>query len=356
MLWRFTLLSHALVLLIACSTSLLIPDRRSARRHVRLVRPRASQRGGGGGADNDADREDDVMQKFQQAWVGFEKKEGTMTSNGHDKEKPVPVQKTSEPMTDSARSNGEKSVRPIPGAANQAVVSTWDTRKESPFFDKKKRERSAAFVDGKKESVSSALENKSTPEDTKTGGKGLSVFMEDVRAEIAADEEEEDTRPKLELLQRLENAKCIFLGIGVGILAVIPFTAFHHFVYQPQYTSITQWEFDTYTAAIQGALFCLTYRYALRRAEELPVAIPSTVISSFVGVRTLSRIHVPMRCTPLPLHCGEILGFASWSMAGELVVNYAESMALFGAVGMAMDMALERRWIRLYRSSDAKSE
>jgi len=51
---------------------------------------------------------------------------------------------------------------------------------------------------------------------------------------------------------------------------------------------------------------------------------------------------------------GEILGFASWSMAGELAVNYVESMALFGTVAMAMDMAVERRWIRLFETNTRK--
>ena len=184
------------------------------------------------------DGTDDVMQKFEQAWV----KQPSFA------EAPV---------------------------VEQVVV-------ETDFVEE--------FVE---ESVPVTKENK---EETSPTNKEREIVL-------AAETETEDGRPTLKFSQRVENAKCLFLGTGVGILAVMPFTAFHHFVYQPQYTSIPQWEFDTYMAAIQGALFCLTYRYALRRAEDLPVAIPKAVVSSFIGVRTLSRIHVPMACTPFPLHC-----------------------------------------------------
>ena len=115
-------------------------------------------------------------------------------------------------------------------------------------------------------------------------------------------EKTEDNEEKgLSAFQQVENYKCIFLGAGVGIWAVLPFTAFHYFIYQPQYTSLPQWEFDTYTGAIQGALFCLVYRYAVR--DGAPHALSKQVKQSFVGVRTLSRIHVPMVCTALPLYC-----------------------------------------------------
>ena len=33
-------------------------------------------------------------------------------------------------------------------------------------------------------------------------------------------------------------------------------------------------------------------------------------------------------------------------MVTDLIVNYAESALLFGAVASAMDKALEKRWIR----------
>ena len=102
--------------------------------------------------------------------------------------------------------------------------------------------------------------------------------------------------------QQIENYKCIFFGIGVGIFSVLPFTAFHYFIYQPSYTSVPQWEFDTYTGAIQGALFCLVYRYAVRPTAP-SAALGNQVIQSFVGVRTLSRIHVSFSCTALPLYC-----------------------------------------------------
>ena len=43
---------------------------------------------------------------------------------------------------------------------------------------------------------------------------------------------------------------------------------------------------------------------------------------------------------------GDFLGFASWSMVGDALVNYAESAALFTAVAAALDKALEKKWVR----------
>lgn len=117
--------------------------------------------------------------------------------------------------------------------------------------------------------------------------------------------EREEEKSKVTLLQRYENLKCILLGSGVALLSVTPFTTIHFFWYKPMYTSVPQWEFDTKTAAIQGALFALTYRYALREDVENATTgeIRSTVLRSFVWVRALSRIHLPMECTALPLYC-----------------------------------------------------
>ena len=123
---------------------------------------------------------------------------------------------------------------------------------------------------------------------------------EDAQTSTTA-EEPPATTVSLSKAQRIENFKCVFLGAGVGIFAVIPSTAFHYFVYQPEYTSLPQWEFDIYTGAIQGALFCLAYRYALREMGHKELS--TQVKRSFIGVRTLSRIRVPMRCTAFPLYC-----------------------------------------------------
>jgi len=71
--------------------------------------------------------------------------------------------------------------------------------------------------------------------------------------------------------------------------------------------------------------------------------------------RTLKRVRLTESYVYFTSNAGgEILGFASWSMAGELAVNYVESMALFGTVAMAMDMAVERRWIRLFETNTRK--
>ena len=40
--------------------------------------------------------------------------------------------------------------------------------------------------------------------------------------------------------------------------------------------------------------------------------------------------------------------FLSWDMTAQLAVNYVESAVLFGAVGAALQKALDRKWIRHY--------
>eukprot|EP00977_Amphora_coffeiformis_P017001 scaffold5391_cov171-Amphora_coffeaeformis.AAC.1 len=199
---------------------------------------------------------DDVMQKFQQAW-------GNLDRGNSSGSKPSPQQARGDLEKDN-NSGGQPSPR-----------KSWG--------DLNKINRNVHLDQPPPASV--PLTNTNTEEEDE-----MSTVNEESEIVVVA-AEQENAHPKLKFSQRIENAKCLFLGTGVGILAVIPFTAFHHFVYQPKYTSIPQWEFDTYTAAIQGALFCLTYRYTLRRAEDLPVAIPKTVIASFIGVRTLSRVH-----------------------------------------------------------------
>jgi hypothetical protein len=236
--------------------------------------------------------------------------------------------------------------------------------------------------------------------------------------------------------RRYEYWKCICLGSGMGLFAILPVTFLHYFVYQPTYTSIAQWEFDTYTGALQGALLAVVYysSYAdsntntttttttttnilspqpsSSSSSPLPEsskgASPNTVLLvdwstssrnflrwSFVMVRTLSRIQVPMRCTAFPLYCtfsflvgvvermtyiffvwrvffgvqrrpnkkkthpfvpytsfpvctkgGDFFGFASWSMVTDFMINYAESAVLFGTVASVMDTALQNQWIQ----------
>jgi hypothetical protein len=110
---------------------------------------------------------------------------------------------------------------------------------------------------------------------------------------------------KFAFWQRFESWKCVFLGSGLSLISVAPFTFLHYFVIDYMYTSAPQWEFDTEAAAIQGAFFGLVYRYALREDAGKVRATPikNTIFNAFVWVRALSRVHTPMQCTSLPLQC-----------------------------------------------------
>jgi hypothetical protein len=110
---------------------------------------------------------------------------------------------------------------------------------------------------------------------------------------------------KFAFWQRFESWKCVFLGSGLSLISVVPFTFLHYFVIDYMYTSAPQWEFDTEAAALQGAFFGLVYRYALREDAGKVRATPikNTVFNAFVWVRALSRVHTPMQCTAFPLQC-----------------------------------------------------
>jgi hypothetical protein len=110
---------------------------------------------------------------------------------------------------------------------------------------------------------------------------------------------------KFAFWQKFESWKCVFLGSGLSLISVAPFTFLHYFVIDYMYTSAPQWEFDTEAAAIQGAFFGLVYRYALREDAGKVRATPikNTIFNAFVWVRALSRVHTPMQCTSLPLQC-----------------------------------------------------
>ena len=49
-----------------------------------------------------------------------------------------------------------------------------------------------------------------------------------------------------------------------------------------------------------------------------------------------------------------MLKFLSWDMTADLAVNYIESAVLFGAVGAALQNALDRGWIRPYQDNNNK--
>jgi hypothetical protein len=100
---------------------------------------------------------------------------------------------------------------------------------------------------------------------------------------------------KFDLEQRIESVKCAAVGALSGSLATAP-VAFYHYA-----GNIAQFELTTDMAALQGALFAIVYRYAIR-ADVNPM-LNQGVLGAFVLVRTLPTIHTSPQCSALPLNC-----------------------------------------------------
>jgi hypothetical protein len=86
------------------------------------------------------------------------------------------------------------------------------------------------------------------------------------------------------------------IGAISASVAVAPIALLHHIT-----TSLPQWELTTDMAAIQGALFAIVYRYAIRN-DDNPM-LNQGVLGAFVLVRTLPTIQASPDCTALPLQC-----------------------------------------------------
>jgi len=146
--------------------------------------------------------------------------------------------------------------------------------------------------------------------------------------------------------QRIESLKCLVLGAISGSVAMVPFSAFHDLVVLPsniQTNGLAQWEFDNDMAGFESGLFAIVYRYCIRQDDN--EQLNQGVIGAFLVTRTLSRIIVPPYCSAIVLNCGPPLGYVDWSMIGQLLVNGAESAALFGATAAAMDWAMTKGYI-----------
>jgi len=126
---------------------------------------------------------------------------------------------------------------------------------------------------------------------------------------------------KFSLNQRFESIKSGIVGLLAGGIAVTPFTALHDLVLFPYMkilpiNSMAQFEFDTDTASLQGALFAIVYRYCVRQGEkEENEMLAMGVLGAFVLVRTLSRLSIPTYCTAIPLNC-------KWISKSVVLLNY----------------------------------
>jgi len=162
---------------------------------------------------------------------------------------------------------------------------------------------------------------------------------------LSAASDDNDGEDKFSFAQRIESLKCAVVGAVSGSLCVAPFAAYHDILYSDALSvnGLAQWEFDTDMGAIEGALFAIVYRYAIRN-DDNPM-LNQGAVGAFVLVRTLSRITTPTSCSALPLSCGEPIGYANWDMINQGLLSGVESAALFGGAALAMEVAFGRGFI-----------
>lgn len=89
-------------------------------------------------------------------------------------------------------------------------------------------------------------------------------------------------------------------------------------------------------ATLSGALFGLTYRYAVGRSQYFQ--LQAGVVMAFGLVRGLALVDV-----------GSALAQRGWPFAAAVV----ESLLLFGAGALALNVCLQRRWIQPFSAGSA---
>jgi hypothetical protein len=117
----------------------------------------------------------------------------------------------------------------------------------------------------------------------------------------------------------------------------------------PLSLSLSQWEFNTDAAGLEGALFAVVYRYATR--EDNNPQLKQGAVGTFVLVRTLALLQVPGACEALPLRCGAPLAYLNWAMLLQLAQGTVESAALFASVAFAVEFLAGRGLLGRFPSS-----
>lgn len=150
----------------------------------------------------------------------------------------------------------------------------------------------------------------------------------------------------------LANVQSAAVGALVAPWAVLPVTAFHYLVFLDfSYTTYAQWQWDLIAAAVQGAAFAIAYRAAVRK-DVFDANPLGKVVLAITVLRTFTRVQVPDECVAgdsTPLYCAgsfEPFNILSDTMAGELGVNFAESLVLFSVTAGVMNYCLQKNYIK----------
>ncbi|MGK7889176.1 MAG: hypothetical protein AB4042_07565 [Leptolyngbyaceae cyanobacterium] len=137
--------------------------------------------------------------------------------------------------------------------------------------------------------------------------------------------------------ERIMSLKAAVLGgfcagtVSLGILLLHRWSVVGTFPSLPMlFVSLTNLTLlvSTGIAALSGALFALTYRYAVR--QDTNVQLKSGVVLAFTLVRGLALVDA-----------GSAIAQHFWPFAAAC----GESLALFGITAMVLNVAMQRRWI-----------
>lgn len=137
--------------------------------------------------------------------------------------------------------------------------------------------------------------------------------------------------------ERVESLKAAALGGGIAAGVSLAIAAVHRWpTPTARFPLGAATSLSTLTlgiavaiATLSGALFALTYRYAVR--QDTNPQLKAGVILAFALVRGLAQVNV-----------GSAIAQHFWPFAAA----GAESLALFGLAGLGLDQALRQGWVK----------
>jgi hypothetical protein len=134
--------------------------------------------------------------------------------------------------------------------------------------------------------------------------------------------------------------KAALVGLLTGPIAVSPFAYIHDLMYPGDFVlnAFSQFEFDCLAGGIAGAAFNVLYRCFVK--EEKDDALANGVVVASALARSFSKVQVTYYCDNLI--CGDPLTVLDWSMLSQFALGFTESVALFGAAGLALEFCCDR--------------
>jgi hypothetical protein len=134
--------------------------------------------------------------------------------------------------------------------------------------------------------------------------------------------------------------KAALVGFLTGPIAVSPFAYIHDLMYPGDFVlnAFSQFEFDCLAGGIAGAAFNVLYRCFVK--EDKDDTLTNGVIVASALARSFSKVQVTYYCDNLI--CGDPLTVLDWSMLSQFALGMTESVALFGAAGLALEFCCDR--------------